>query len=293
MNKGLIYVLSAFILWGVLPIYWKILSGISPIEVLAHRTLWSFVFAFGFLVATKKIRPFLKKIKSKKELGLGLLASIFILINWGSYIYAVNSGKIIEASLGYYINPLLMIVVGVFFFKEKLSKLKMVAIGLASIGVGYLTLKYGKFPTLSFIIAGSFTTYGVIKKKIKLEAMEGLLLDTIMIFPIALIYILPMEFKGIGAITNNSIKITLVLMGTGVISTIPLLLFAKGTKLIPFSTVAIVQYLTPTISLLIGVFLYREEFTNNHLISFAFIWTGLIIYTASSFKRKIKLQNKT
>ncbi|CAG9621128.1 EamA family transporter RarD [Sutcliffiella rhizosphaerae] len=287
-NKELrIGILSAglsYILWGFLPLFWKLIDNVSAGEILAHRIVWSLLFMLIILVFIRKVPMFISELKAltsnwRRALGIAL-ASIFISINWGLYIWAVNADRVIEASLGYYINPLVSILLAVIVLKEKLSRLQTLSIILAGAGVLILTINFGTFPWVAMMLAVSFGFYGLIKKMVQLGALVGLAIETLFITPFALLFLSFVHVNGGGAF-GGSIGITAFLLFAGVVTAIPLLLFASGAKRIPLSMVGLLQYFAPTIKLILGVYLFNEPFTSIHLIAFACIWSALVIYTLS------------
>lgn len=284
IKKGVIYASLAYTLWGILPLYWKLIDNIPSSEILAHRILWAFVFVSILLTQNRQWKEFRQTLKNKKYLLLITLAAITITINWGSYIWAVNSSHIVESSLGYYINPLIVVFFGMVFLKEKLNRWQIVALSLASIGVIILTVQYGKLPWISIVLAVSFALYGLLKKLTNVNSMTSLALETAIVTPFTLIYITGRQLYGIGALGSITLVQTILLICSGAITAIPLLLFAKGAKRIPLSTLGFTQYISPTISLLLGVFLFHEKFTIIHLISFSFIWCALLIYSIPQIK---------
>ncbi|MBM7601139.1 chloramphenicol-sensitive protein RarD [Virgibacillus halotolerans] len=290
---GIIYTIGAYILWGFLPIYWKFIDSVSPGEILANRIVWSFVFMIVIVLFTRNWHGFIKEckqiIKDKKALIGISLASILISLNWLTYIWAVNTDHVIQASLGYYINPLISILLGMIILKEKLTRNQSFSFVLAGIGVLYLTFNFGVFPWISFLLAFTFGFYGLLKKMVNVSAMFGLTIETMIVTPIALIYLaaLPENAFTFGNITTAT---NLLLVGAGVATAIPLLLFASGAKQIPLAMLGFLQYIAPTIMLLLGVFLYNEAFTQAHLIAFIFIWSALIIYMLSSYKKPIRVK---
>ncbi|MFG6119723.1 EamA family transporter RarD [Thalassobacillus sp. B23F22_16] len=288
-NKlGVIYTGGAYVLWGFLPIYWKLVQEVPPIAILGHRIVWSFVFMIGVILIWRKWNMFRSEIKrtwKNKKSALGItFASIAISINWLTYIWAVNSEHVVEASLGYYINPLVSILLGMIFFKETFNRPQWLAFILAAAGVAYMTINFGSVPWLALMLAFSFGIYGLLKKTVDLNAIFGLTIETLIMTPIAAIYLLSLPQANWGSIDWLSIT-SLLLFGAGVATAIPLLLFAAGAKRIPLSMVGFLQYIAPTIMLIIGVFLYNEPFTHVHLVSFLFIWSGLLIYTYARVKR--------
>lgn len=278
---GVIYAVAAYTLWGVLTIYWKLINGVFPIEILSNRIVWAFVFTIAIVAVTKQWEELKRIVKDKKQMLYIFIASILIAFNWGLYIWAVNSNKIIDASLGYYINPLVAVALGVVVFKEKLSLWQGIAISTAFFGVIIKTLQYGKIPWISLGLAISFGLYGAMKKFVKANSIVGLTLETTMITPIAAIYIASRQFSGLGAFGRESTVVILLLIGSGVVTAVPLLLFASAARRLPLSVIGFTQYISPTISLFIGIFMYHEGFTSIDMISFVFIWSALVMYSLS------------
>ncbi|MDT8715385.1 EamA family transporter RarD [Clostridium sp. 19966] len=278
---GVIYAIAAYVLWGILPVYWKLIDRVFPIEILANRIVWAFVFTVLIIAVTKQWNELKRIAKDKKQIFYIFIASILIAFNWGLYIWAVNSDKIVDASLGYYINPLLAVLLGVIIFKEKLSYWTWASLAVAAIGVLIKTVQYGKIPWISLGLAISFALYGAIKKSVKANAIVGLTLETAMLTPLAAIYIMSRQVSGIGAFRAEGTLVILLLMGAGVITAVPLLLFASSTKKLPLSLIGFTQYISPTISLIIGVFVYHESFEAVDMIAFCVIWAALVIYSFS------------
>jgi len=280
---GIVYTTIAFFAWGVLPFYWKALQEVPTVEILAHRILWSFVFIFLVLAIRKRIKPreLLKNTRSRNSL---IVTSLLIGLNWLTYVYAVNSDRIVEASMGYYINPLFSVFLGIVILKERLNLVQLSAFVLACTGVLYLTFEYGRFPWIAVLLAGAFGLYGLFKKTSNLESLPSLLIETMFLAPIALGIIIYQALITKGALFNSSPKIDLLLIFAGVATTLPLYWFAQGAKRIPLSSVGFLQYIAPTLMLFIGVFLYHETFTLAHVISFGFIWIALIMYSLTLMK---------
>ncbi|WP_373894082.1 EamA family transporter RarD [Virgibacillus natechei] len=287
-NLGIIYTALAYVLWGFLPIYWKLVEDVPAGETLAHRIVWSFIFMLGIVLILRKWTPFIKElnviIRNKKRL-LGItLASILISLNWLTFIWAVNSDHVIQASLGYYINPLISILLGIIVLKEKVTRRQGLSFALAGIGVIYLTFSFGIFPWISIILALTFGFYGLLKKSLDVSAMFGLTIETMIVTPIAGLYLFAIPGS---AFTLESLAspVNFLLIGAGVVTAVPLLLFASGAKLIPLAMVGFLQYIAPTIMLILGVFLFDEPFTSGHAVAFVFIWSALFIYMGSGVKR--------
>ena len=281
-KTGLIYGILAYTVWGILPLYWKLLNVIPAYEILAHRIFWSFIFIGTLLLYSGKWKMVVDVCKNKKNVLLIFLCAAIVSVNWGTYIWAVNSDQVVEASMGYYINPLVMFLFSVTILKEKLNFWQITAITLAVIGVMIITVQYGKVPWIALVLAASFATYGLLKKLINADAMGGLALETAFSAPLALFYILFKQFQGIGAVGTVSVSTLLILFGSGIATATPLLWFAQAAGKIKFSTLGFLQYIAPTITLFLGVVVFKESFTPTHLLSFGFIWLALLIYTLSN-----------
>ncbi|WP_106495939.1 EamA family transporter RarD [Lentibacillus sp. Marseille-P4043] len=294
-KMGIIYTAFAYLLWGFLPIYWKLVNNVPAGEILAHRIVWSFLFMVVVILLLRKSSGFFAEckviLKDKKKLIGITFASIVISINWLTYIWAVNNDHVIQASLGYYINPLVSILLGIIVLKERLTRKQLLSFVIAGIGVINLTVSYGVFPWVSLLLAVSFGLYGLLKKTVDISAMFGLAIETLIVTPIALIYLLAIP-NGAFAFNNIFTSTSLLLIGAGVATAVPLLLFASGAKQIPLSMVGFLQYIAPTIMLILGVFLYHEKFSMAHLLSFSLIWVALIIYMGSAQRRPVKKSQK-
>lgn len=295
MKIGSIATFSAYLLWGFLTMYWKLLNDVPAMEILAHRIVWSFVFMIVLLFFMREFTSFIsewkKLIRNPKELLRVTIASVLITTNWFLFIWAVTSGNVLQASLGYYINPLVSILLGIIVLREQVTMKQGIAFGLAACGVLYLTFSSGVFPWISIVLAFTFAIYGLLKKKIDLSSTHGLTIETMLIAPIALIYLLFLptsSFSFAPLVTSDN----LLLIGGGIATAIPLLLFATGAKVIPLSMVGILQFITPTIMLILGVFLYNENFTVTNLIAFIFIWSALLLYLNTVFYRPGKKHSR-
>jgi len=281
LNYGYFAAAAAYCIWGLLPIYWKVLDHLSPIYILSARIVFSFFFCV-LLVMVKKCWPQIKaEMKQPKRMLRILIASVLITMNWGTYIAAVNSSHIIDVSMGYYLNPLLVILLSTCVFKEKLSKMEWLAIGLAATGVLLMVFRFGQIPWISLALGITFAAYGAVKKTLHLDGLTSLTLETACIFPVFLASLFWMEGNGQGA-AGSSAGILLLIVFSGVATALPLLLYGQAVKLIPFSAVGFFQYISPTISLILGVLLYNEAFTAEDFVVFLFIWAGLAVYLAGS-----------
>ena len=288
---GIIYTAGAYILWGILPIYWKLINEVPALEILAHRVIWSFIFVLMivFLLKGKLLKNFFQVQMSQKKTWLGLfLASLFISINWFTYIYAVNTNHIVEASLGYYVNPLVAVLLGVFVLREKVNVLQAVSFVIAGIGVIYMTLSVGKLPWISLVLAISFGFYGLSKKLIKVDSILGLLLETLFILPFAILFLAYLGVNDQQSFSAGSLKNDLFLIGSGIATAVPLLWFGIGAQKIPLYMVGFLQYISPTISLILGVLMYGESFTKDHAVTFACIWIAIALFTISNIHHVIK-----
>lgn len=288
IRTGAIYAGFSYLLWGLLPIYWKLLEHINATEILANRVFWSFVFMVIVLLFTKKWGLFIHTLKgfakNQKQMYALIIASLLISVNWFIYIWAVNNHHMIDASLGYYINPLVSVLLGMIVLKEKLTIYQYISFGLAAIGVMIATVSYGQFPWVAIVLAVSFGFYGLAKKLINVDSAVGLTLETLVVTPIAAIYIGWLFMNGSNALLSINIGTDLLLLGAGAATAVPLLYFAKGAQKIPLSLLGLLQYIAPTLTLLLGVFAYNEHFSKLQLLAFIFIWSALTLYSLSKTK---------
>jgi chloramphenicol-sensitive protein RarD len=282
-SKGIFYAIAAYTIWGTLLLYWRLLSGISSYEIVAHRILWSAVLMLilSVMVFKTDFRPILKS--GKKMLYL-LCTSTLITLNWALYIWAVENGRVIDASLGYYINPFVNIILGVLFLKERLSKIQIIAIVFAFFGVAYLTYSYGAFPFVAIILACTFSLYALLRKKARVEAMPALTVETTIAFPIALGFLIMTFTNHTNSYQLTDVSTLLLIMMAGPVTAIPLFLFGKAAETVSMTTLGFIQYLSPTLQLLIGILLFKEAFTSAHIVCFSAIWAGLILYTVYLFR---------
>lgn len=274
---------AAYSIWGLVPIYWKLLKHVPAIQVLGHRIVWSLA-VLVILVAAMGRRRLLQV--SAHGAGLYAVAAALIAGNWFLYIYAVNAGFIVETSLGYYITPLVNVLFGVLFFHERMRPAQWVAIALCAAGVVELTWAYGALPWIAFGLAASFGTYGLAKKKAPLDPLEGLTLETAMLAPLAIVYLGMLHRSGEGAFLHTGAASDALMIGGGIVTTVPLLLFAAAVRSVPLSVIGILQYIGPTLQFLLGVFVYDEPFSRAQLIGFSIVWTALAVYAADSFRAR-------
>ncbi len=279
MKRGVIYAAGAYILWGFLPVYWKALHTVPALQILNHRVVWSLVFLVGILLFRGSWEPLRTALKSPRTLLIYFVASCLLAVNWLTYIWGVNAGFIVETSLGYFINPLINVLLGVFFLREKLRLGQWFPVGLAALGVIYLTITYHALPWIALVLAISFGLYGLLKKTAPLNSLHSLTLETALLFIPALVLLLGAEAQGTGVFGHAGWTTSILLAFTGVVTAFPLLLFGTGARLLPLSVIGLLQYVAPTIQFLIGVLIYGEPFTLDRLIGFGIIWIALTIYT--------------
>jgi chloramphenicol-sensitive protein RarD len=283
MNKGILNGIAAYALWGFFPIYWKLLHRVPALQVIGHRISWSFVLLIVFILLTRQWKDFQSTALTSKTLGIYSIASVLLTVNWLMYVWGVNAGFIVETSLGYFINPLLSVLLGVIFLRERLRPVQWIPVALAATGVIYLTVAYGRLPWIALTLAFTFGFYGFVKKLAPLGSLYGLTLETGIVFPFAWIYLAFVEFTNRGAFLHDGALIDALLIGAGLVTTIPLLMFASAAKQIPLTVVGILQYIAPTLQFLIGIFLYHEPFDQSRLVGFGLVWLALIIFWAESY----------
>ncbi|WP_205747198.1 EamA family transporter RarD [Desulfopila sp. IMCC35006] len=289
---GLMAAAGAFIIWGVLPAYWKLLQQVPAYEILCHRMSWSLVLTLGLVFLTGRRAIFRQALKDRQNLITFTTTGLLLALNWLLYIWAVNAGFIVEASLGYFINPLINVFFGMIFFQEKMRPIQWFALLLAGLGVLYLTFYYGRFPWIALVLAVSFGLYGLLHKKNSLGALDALCLETGVLFLPAAAVLIGLAWKGGGSFGRIDLSGTLLLVGTGFITTVPLLLFGYAAQKIPLSTLGLMQYLAPSINLLLGIYIYGEEFPPARMVGFMLIWSALVIFMAENLLRHFRNKKK-
>jgi len=282
-NKGLLFGVSAYIIWGLLPLYWKLVEEAGAYEILAHRGIWSLLICLSLLALRKQLKSAYEMVRSSRTLSLLFLASGLLTINWGVYIWSVTVNRVVEAALGYYITPLINVTFGVLLHREKLRPAQWIAVALAAAGVVILTLGYGSLPWIALVLAISWGSYGLIKKSLNLGALETLSLETLFAFLPNLVFLLIIESNG-SAEFGSTWTISLLLFGAGAATVIPLLLFNGSTTRLPLSTVGLLQYITPTIMFFIGIFINNEDISMTKVIGFAFIWLALAVLSRDLYR---------
>jgi len=288
MNRGLLYAFTAYFLWGVFPLYWKQIHYIPAIEIIAHRIVWAFVFVSFVVWIKKDWRKLLFTINNSKVLLTFLITGMLLFINWLVYVWAVNAGFIVETSLGYFINPLVSVLLGVIFLNERLRIGQWIPVGIATLGVIYLTISYGSLPWIGLTLALSFGIYGLLKKTASLNSLQGFTLEIGFLFIPALVYIVFIELDSQGGFLSGTASDKFLLLCTGIATGLPLLLFGAAARRVPLSSLGFLQYIAPTLQFLIGVLIYGEAFTTNRLIGFGLIWIALGFYSADSLRNRRK-----
>jgi chloramphenicol-sensitive protein RarD len=282
-TTGVWYTAVAYTVWGFFPIYWKFLSGISALQLTCHRIVWSCVVLVAIVARSTDRQALRVAIRIRRVLAIYTAAALAIAFNWLLFVWAVNHAHIVQTSLGYFINPLLSVVLGVLFFGERLRRFQWLSIALATSGVVYLTFALGTPPWIALTLAGSFAAYGLMKKIAPLSAAQGLALETAILFPPAAAYLIFVELAGTGALLHSGRVRDVLMFGAGPITTLPLLLFAGGVRRIPLSLVGMLQYINPTMQILTAVFIYREPFTRTQLGGFGLVWAALAVFALEGY----------
>jgi chloramphenicol-sensitive protein RarD len=278
-RRGVLYAIGAYALWGLLPVYWKAVQAVPAFEILCHRMAWSFLFSMLLLI-WKRRWGWLRQVRERPVTLITFLGTSSILaLNWFIYIWAVNAGHLVDTSLGYFINPLLSVLLGVLFLRERLRPWQWVSVGIAAGGVTYLTVSYGELPWIALALATTFGFYGLLRKIAPLDALEGLALETAFLFLPALAYLIHLERMGTASFGHATPATNTLLALSGVATALPLIMFTYATKRITLATVGILQYFAPTGQFLLGVLVYGEAFTPTRMIGFVVIWVALIIYS--------------
>lgn len=282
MKKGILFGIGAYALWGFFPVYWKLLKHVPAPQLLGHRIGWSFLLLLAVILITRQWADFCSLL-NRRTFFIYSIAAILIGINWLTYVWAVNEGYIVETSLGYFINPLLSVLMGVIILREKLRPAQWIPIGLAAAGVTYLTIIYGRLPWIALTLAFSFGFYGLVKKVAPLSSLYGLTFETGILFLPALGYLVFNEVNRTGAFMHTGLISDLLLIGAGVVTTIPLLMFASAARQIPLTVVGLLQYIAPTLQFSLGVLVYHEPFDQTRLIGFGIVWIALIIFWVENY----------
>jgi chloramphenicol-sensitive protein RarD len=287
--RGLWYAAVAYGLWGAVPIYWKLLQGFPAIQLICHRIIWSCVMLAAMLAISRQWAALWKALRAPRAMAIYTTAAVVVGVNWLIYVWAVNSGRIVQTSLGYFINPLVNVLLGVLVFGERLRRWQWVAVGLAAAGVLFLTILYGGVPWIALAVAVTFGTYGMLKKIAPLGPVEGLALETGILLLPAAAYLLAVERSGSGGFLQQSAVLQVVMICAGPVTTIPLLLFSAAAQRIPMSSIGMLQYISPTLQLLVGVLLYKEPFGGLQFIGFGLVWAALVAFAVEGYATRTQL----
>jgi chloramphenicol-sensitive protein RarD len=282
VNRGILSGLGAYLIWGFIPVYFKLLQAVPAVEIMFHRVIWSLVLLMALITLRQQWTPLRHALRQPRLLGIYSLSALLLAANWWIYIYGVNAGQVVETSLGYFINPLLSVALGVIFLGERPRPLQWLPVGLATLGVLYLTIQYGRLPWIALSLAFSFGFYGLIKKVAPLGSLNGLTLETLLLSLPALGYLLAIEFTGQGVFLHTTWQNNVLLVLVGVVTAVPLLLYGVAARSIPLWMLGLLQYLAPTCQFLVGVLLYKEPFSPAQMVGFGIIWVALLIFSGES-----------
>ncbi len=278
-RAGLLFGTAAYLCWGFFPLYWPLLEPASAYEVLAHRIVWTLVFCIGLLTVTHKWSAYRTILRQRRLMVPLALASVVITLNWGGFIWGVTNGHVIETSLGYFINPLMTVLLGVFILGENLRRLQWVAVALGTLAVVILTVDYGRPPWIALLLATSFATYGFLKKRANLGTIEALSVETTILTPFAIAYLIFLGMSGTLAFGHEGALNTILLIGTGVVTGIPLLMFGAAATRLSLTTIGMLQYLGPILQFIFGLTIFGEQMTTSRWIGFVIVWSALVIFT--------------
>ncbi|MFJ2028427.1 EamA family transporter RarD [Streptosporangium sp. NPDC087985] len=283
-RRGVLYGLAAYTMWGLFPLYWPLLRPAGALEILAHRIAWSLVAVVAILAVRRHWSWFRELLRTPKKAGLLVLAAVIITVNWGVYIYAVNTGHVVESALGYFINPLVSVLFGVFLLKERLRPWQWGAVGLGALAVVVLALDYGRLPWIALVLAASFGTYGLVKKIAQVGAAESMTIETLVLLLPALGYLVYLEGQGTATFGTMGAGHALLLAGGGVITAVPLLCFTSAAIRVPLTTIGLLQYIAPVLQFLVGVFIAHEVMPPSRWTGFAIVWLALSVFTWDSLR---------
>jgi chloramphenicol-sensitive protein RarD len=283
VRKGIWYAVAAYTLFGFFPLYWKLLDRVPALQTVSHRILWSCVFLLAFVAGTGRWTGLREAARSPRTVALYAAAALAVAINWFVYIWAVNAGFVVQTALGYFINPLVSVVLGVLLLHERLRRAQWAAVGLAAAGVVYLTIVYRTPPWIALALAASFGAYGLLKKTAPLDALQGLSIETSILALPALAFLAFENHAGRGAFGHTGPLLTLLMIGAGPVTTVPLLLFAAASRRIPLSLMGMLQYINPSIQFMLGVFVYKEPFTRVQFVGFACVWAALVLFAGEGY----------
>jgi chloramphenicol-sensitive protein RarD len=292
-NKGFISAAAAFAIWGIFPLYFHALQQVPALQVIAHRIVWSCLFVLGWMLFRGELASVRAALTNRSVVLRLAVTATLITANWLTYVYGVTHGRVVETSLGYFIGPLVNVLLGVVLLSEKLTRAQWTAVALATLGVGYLTFMTGGLPWIALTLALSFASYGLLRKVVKVEALPGLATETLLLVPFAVGYLLWCESAGVGALGHTEPVTETLLIVSGPLTAITLFCFAYGTRLLPYSTVGVLQYIAPSLQFVCGVFVLHEPFDHARAIGFAVIWSALVIYAAEGVRLSRRQQART
>lgn len=281
-NKGVLFALAAYILWGFFPLYFKAIQQVSALQILAHRIAWGFVFTLAVVLVLRQWKEFRASVFNRRTFLIYAGASVVLGINWFTYVWAVITNHVVESSLGYFINPIVSVLLGVIFLRERLRTFQWVAIAMVTAGVVYLTITFGQLPWISLVLAVTFGFYGLLKKIAPLGALHGITLETAVLTIPSLVYLLIVNANGTGTFGHSTPLLDFLLVLSGPVTAIPLLLFANGARRIPLTTIGLLQYIAPTLQFLLGVLVFHEPFDQSRLIGFMIIWLALVLFSVEN-----------
>ncbi|HQO98484.1 MAG TPA: EamA family transporter RarD [Anaerolineaceae bacterium] len=281
-NKGVLFALAAYILWGFFPLYFKAIQQVSALQILAHRIAWGFVFTLAVVLVLRQWKEFRASVFNRRTFLIYAGASVVLGINWFTYVWAVITNHVVESSLGYFINPIVSVLLGVIFLRERLRTFQWVAIAMVTAGVVYLTITFGQLPWISLLLAVTFGFYGLLKKIAPLGALHGITLETAVLTIPSLVYLLIVNANGTGTFGHSTPLLDFLLVLSGPVTAIPLLLFATGARRIPLTTIGLLQYIAPTLQFLLGVLVFHEPFDQTRLIGFMIIWLALVLFSVEN-----------
>lgn len=283
MSSGVLQAALAYAMWGLFPLYFRAVSSVAPLEIVLHRSLWSLVFVLGLLAVLRRWEWLGRIARQPRTLGIFAVSALLLSGNWLVYVWAVNSHRVVDASLGYFINPLVNVLLGTFVLKERLRRAQWAALGIAAAGVLWLAVVAGALPWVGLVLAATFGLYGLMRKTAPLGALEGLALETLLLAPLAAGLLLWLLARGASAVDGGDASLLGMLALAGPLTALPLLLFAAGARRIPLTTLGVLQYISPSLQFAIGVWLFREPFAGPRLAGFALIWTALLVYSADGW----------
>ena len=281
-NKGVLFALAAYILWGFFPLYFKAIQQVSALQILAHRIAWGFVFTLAVVLMLRQWKEFRASVFNRRTFLIYAGASVVLGINWFTYVWAVITNHVVESSLGYFINPIVSVLLGVIFLRERLRTFQWVAIAMVTAGVVYLTITFGQLPWISLVLAVTFGFYGLLKKIAPLGALHGITLETAVLTIPSLAYLFIVNANGTGTFGHSTPLLDFLLVLSGPVTAIPLLLFATGARRIPLTTIGLLQYIAPTLQFLLGVLVFHEPFDQSRLIGFMIIWLALVLFSVEN-----------